>query len=66
MKFTTNIGTTDAMIRIVLGVVLLGLLIAGVIGWWGLIGIIPLGTAFVKFCPAYAIAGLRTCTPDQA
>ena len=61
MTFTTNIGTADAIIRIALGAVLLGLTAFGVIGLWGLIGIVPVGTAFLKFCPAYAVFGLRTC-----
>ena len=64
MKFTTNIGSVDAIIRIVLGAALIGLSLAGVIGYWGLIGVVPLATAFLKFCPAYAIIGLRTCKPE--
>lgn len=64
MKFTTNIGSTDAILRIVIGIILLGLWAIGTIGLWGLIGIIPLATAFVKFCPAYAIIGVRTCKPS--
>ncbi|MFK7943010.1 MAG: DUF2892 domain-containing protein [Paracoccaceae bacterium] len=65
MKFTTNIGSTDAMIRIAFGAILLLLTAFGVIGLWGLLGLVALGTAFVKFCPAYAILGLRTCKPQQ-
>ena len=64
MKFTTNVGSTDAILRIVIGALLLILMFTGTIGIWGLIGLVPLGTAFVKFCPAYAIIGLRTCKPD--
>ena len=65
MKFTANVGTADAIIRIIVGVTLLGLTVFGSIGLWGLIGIIPLATAFMKFCPAYAIFGLRTCKPAE-
>ena len=64
MKFTTNVGSMDAILRIVLGALLLGLFAMGTIGAWGLIGIIPLATAFIKFCPAYAIVGVRTCKPE--
>ncbi|MEM1298423.1 MAG: DUF2892 domain-containing protein [Pseudomonadota bacterium] len=64
MKFTTNVGSTDAILRIFIGALLLILMFTGTIGLWGLIGLIPLGTAFVKFCPAYAIVGLRTCKPE--
>lgn len=63
MKFTTNVGTADAITRIVVGLVLVGLTVFGVIGLWGLIGVVPLATAFMKVCPAYAIFGLRTCKP---
>lgn len=65
MKFTTNVGSADAIIRIVIGAALLGLTALGTIGLWGLIGIVPLATAFMKFCPAYAIFGLRTCKPAK-
>lgn len=47
-----NIGTTDRTIRILLGIVILAL---GLIfkSWWGLIGIIPLATGFIRLCPLY-------------
>lgn len=61
MKFTANVGTTDRVLRIVLGLLLIGLTLGGQIGVWGWIGVVPLATAFLKFCPAYAILGLRTC-----
>ena len=55
-----NIGTTDRAIRVILGLVIIGL---GVLGrsWWGLIGLLPLLTAAVRFCPAYVPFGLTTC-----
>ena len=47
-----NVGTTDRIIRIVLGLVIIGL---GVFfnNWWGLVGIIPLVTGLFKWCPLY-------------
>ncbi|WAA13329.1 YgaP family membrane protein [Fervidibacillus halotolerans] len=59
----TNVGNVDRMIRIIIGLVLLSLLffIEGNWKWIGLIGIIPLFTAFVKFCPLYSIFGINTC-----
>lgn len=47
-----NIGPTDRIIRIVAGVVIL---IIGLVAksWWGLIGLIPLVTAAIKWCPLY-------------
>jgi len=48
-----NVGNTDKIIRIILGlvIVILGFVYSS---WWGLVGIIPLATAFMGFCPAYA------------
>lgn len=62
----TNVGTIDRIIRVILG---LGILGAGYYfkNWLGLIGIVPLLTAFVGFCPAYLPFGLSTCAkPDQS
>lgn len=58
-----NVGTTDRIIRIVLGLLLLsGLVILhGSIRYVGLIGLIPLLTAAVGFCPLYRLFGIRTC-----
>jgi len=61
MHFTTNVGSADRVIRIILGIVLIALTLTGTIGLWGWIGVVPLVTAFLKFCPAYAIFGLKTC-----
>ena len=54
-----NVGNTDRNIRIGLGVVII---IAGVAlqSWWGLIGIVPLLTAGLNFCPLYAVLGIST------
>ena len=61
MKFQTNIGLIDKIARIVIGVLLIALALFGVIGWWGWLGIVPLATAFVRFCPLYALFGINTC-----
>lgn len=47
-----NVGNTDKIIRIILGLVII---VLGFVysSWWGLIGIIPLATAFMRFCPVY-------------
>lgn len=60
-----NIGKTDRIIRIVLGllIVALGLLFGS---WWGLVGLIPLLTATVRWCPAYRLLGLSTCETPRA
>ncbi len=48
-----NVGSIDKNIRIILGIVILGL---GYYykSWFGIIGIVPLVTAFIGWCPAYA------------
>ncbi|WAA11020.1 YgaP family membrane protein [Fervidibacillus albus] len=58
-----NVGTVDRMIRIIIGLVLLSLLyfIEGNWKWIGFIGIVPIVTAFVKFCPLYTLFGISTC-----
>lgn len=47
-----NIGNTDRVVRIILGLIILavGLILHS---WWGLIGLVPLGTALVRWCPLY-------------
>ena len=55
-----NIGTADRWIRIIIGVILIALAISGTIGAWGWIGIIPLATALINFCPLYRLIGLST------
>lgn len=54
-----NIGKTDKIIRIVLGIVILGI---GYMNhsWWGLVGLIPLGTALLNYCPLYPFVGVNT------
>jgi len=48
-----NVGTADKWIRIIIGVVLLSLVFIGPKTAWGWLGLIPLITAFVGFCPLY-------------
>jgi hypothetical protein len=55
-----NVGGFDRGLRIVAGVVIIGLGIAYE-SWWGAIGILPLGTALIKWCPAYLPLGISTC-----
>lgn len=59
-----NVGSLDRVIRIVLGLALLG---AGVAykAWWGAIGLVPLLTALIGFCPLYRLIGVRTCPVEN-
>lgn len=56
-----NEGTIDRVTRVVLGLALLSLTVIGPQTWFGLIGIVPLLTGVVGFCPLYSALGLRTC-----
>ena len=58
---SSNVGGIDRILRIVAGVALIALTVAGTIGAWGWIGVVPLLTGLFRFCPAYAIFGMNTC-----
>jgi hypothetical protein len=55
-----NVGTVDRVVRIVVGLALIGLAFAGTIGWWGYIGIVLVLTGLVRVCPAYSLLGFNT------
>lgn len=61
-----NVGTVDRVLRIVAGLVLIGLAATGRIGAWGWIGIVPLLTGIVRVCPAYSILGVKTCAAPKS
>ncbi len=56
-----NIGGAERGIRIVAGLVLVGLAATGTVGWWGWLGLMPLATGLVGWCPPYAMLGISTC-----
>ena len=58
---TKNLGSLDRIARLVLGALLSVLATLGMIGAWGYLGVIFVGTAFVSFCPIYRVLGLKTC-----
>lgn len=57
----TNVGTIDRALRVVLGLGLLALVFVGPQTPWGYLGIVPLLTALVGYCPAYALFGISSC-----
>ena len=61
-----NIGTVDRTVRIAVGILLIALVFVGPQTPWGWIGLVPLVTAFVGFCPAYRLLGIRTCAAPKA
>ena len=56
-----NVGGIDRIARIVIGLVLIVLTLTGNIGVWGWLGIVPLATGALGWCPPYAIFGFSTC-----
>lgn len=61
-----NVGNVDKVIRIILGLVLIALVFVGPQTPWGWIGIIPLATGLIGFCPLYTIFGINTCGTKKA
>lgn len=59
---TQNVGNIERAIRILVGLVLIGQAASGTVGWWGWLGIVPLATGALGWCPPYAIFGINTCS----
>ena len=60
-----NVGGIDRILRILVGLALIALAATNTVGVWGWIGVVPLLTGIFKFCPAYTLLGLKTCSPSQ-
>jgi hypothetical protein len=56
-----NEGTIDRALRIIAGLVLIALVFVGPQTAWGWVGIVPLATGLVGFCPLYRLLGINTC-----
>lgn len=56
-----NEGNFDRALRIIAGLALLALVFVGPQKPWGWIGIVPLATGLVGFCPLYRLLGINTC-----
>jgi hypothetical protein len=56
-----NVGSVDKTIRIVVGITMIA---AGVIyqNVWGAVGLVPLATALMGWCPPYSLLGINTCS----
>ena len=55
-----NVGNIDRVLRVLLGLTLVGLAAAGVIGPWGYIGVAAVLTGIVALCPLYTLVGIAT------
>jgi hypothetical protein len=61
VMLSKNVGSIDRILRIVVGLGLISLVFVGPQTPWGWIGIVPLLTAAISFCPLYTLIGIRTC-----
>ena len=56
-----NEGSIDRALRVIAGLVLIALVFVGPQTPWGWVGVVPLLTGLMGWCPLYAILGLNTC-----
>lgn len=63
-EMTKNVGGIDRILRIVVGLALIALALLDIIGVWGWIGIVPLATGAIGWCPAYLPLGIKTCKSE--
>ena len=56
-----NVGSIDRAIRAIVGIGLISLVFIGPQTVWGWIGVIPLATAIIGWCPPYSLLGINTC-----
>ncbi|MEO5671184.1 MAG: DUF2892 domain-containing protein [Ramlibacter sp.] len=56
-----NEGVIDRGLRVIVGLLLIGLAATGTVGAWGYIGVIPLVTGAIGMCPIYSLLGINTC-----
>lgn len=57
----SNVGGFDRILRLVVGIALVALAATGTVGVWGYLGIVPIATAALGWCPAYLPFGISTC-----
>ncbi|WP_294538250.1 DUF2892 domain-containing protein [uncultured Rhodoblastus sp.] len=56
-----NVGGVDRILRIVVGLVLIALVFVGPQTAWGWVGLVPLLTGLIGWCPPYSMLGINTC-----
>jgi hypothetical protein len=63
---TRNEGSIDRGLRIAAGLALIALAATGTVGAWGFVGVVPLATGLIGWCPAYTMLGISTCPMKKA
>ncbi|MEZ5773345.1 MAG: DUF2892 domain-containing protein [Hyphomicrobiaceae bacterium] len=58
---TRNVGGLDRIIRIIVGLALIAIVFVGPQTPWGWIGVVPLVTGLIGWCPPYSLLGINTC-----
>lgn len=58
---TTNVGGIDRILRAIIGLALISLVFFGPQTPWGWLGLVPLATALIGWCPPYSLLGISTC-----
>jgi hypothetical protein len=61
MNMDKNIGNPERAIRVGGGLLLVVLAATGTVGIWGYLGVIPMATGLIGWCPPYAMFGISTC-----
>jgi len=61
-----NLGTADRIIRVILGILIILVVRLVFHSWWGLLGIILILTAVIRWCPIYRIFGISTCPRESS
>lgn len=56
-----NVGNAERIIRIIVGLVVVSLVFIGPQSAWGWLGLIPLATGLIGWCPPYSLFGINTC-----
>ena len=62
---TKNIGGTERILRVIVGLVLVALAATGQVGLWGWLGLVPMATGISGWCPPYSLLGINTCKNRQ-
>jgi hypothetical protein len=65
MNMKANVGGVDRVIRIVAGLSLIAWALVGGGPIWAWIGVVPLVTGLINFCPAWSLLGINTCKIKQ-